>query len=150
MGTPYSKVFNAYFAKVKDDLYGSMDAEELQTELIQVMEAALPRFTYPKVDINNRDDAEEKFNVDLTNAEIQIIATLMNLIWVEAQINDVDLTRQAYGDHDFNKHGTQAFHLRALIDLKQNVETTVKRMLHTYGKVKDREPDFEGLAGGLR
>ena len=150
MGTPYSKVFNAYLSRVTDDLYGAMDVQELEIELIQVMEAALPRFPYPKTDIYDYDHETKQFNVDLSNAEIQIIASLMNLIWTEQKIHDIDLTRQIYGDNDFNKHGTQAFHLRALLDVKRELEIQVRRMMHTYGKVKNREPDFEGLAGGTR
>jgi len=150
MGTPYSQVFNAYLSKVTDDLYGAMDTQELNIELIQVMEAALPRFAYPRVDINNVNHEELKFNVDLTNAEVQIISTLMALVWTESKINDIDLARQVYGDNDFNKHGTQAFHLRALLESKQNLELQTRRMMQTYYKVVDREPDFTGLAGGQK
>lgn len=147
MGTPYSTIFDAYFTRVEDDLYGSMDSEELNQELIQILEAALPRFLYPKVDIEDRDNTEKTFNVELTNAEIQIIAMLMNLIWVETKLHDVEIVRQVYRDHDFQLT-SQASHLRGLITLKNDLELQVRRAMHNYSKVVNRRPDFDGLAGG--
>ena len=101
MGTPYSTIFDAYFTRVEDDLYGSMDSEELTQELIQILEAALPRFLYPKVNTEDRNNETKTFNVELTNAEIQILAILMNLVWVETKLSDVEVVRQVYRDHDF-------------------------------------------------
>jgi hypothetical protein len=146
MGTPYSTIFDAYFTKVKDDFYDTLDKIELEIELIQIMKAALPRFLYPKVDLEDRDDVTQVFNEDLTNAEVQIIATLMNQVWVEKQISDIEITRQVFKDHDFQLT-SQASHLRSLLVLQSTLESQVTRMMHNYSKVKNREPDFSGLAG---
>ncbi len=146
MGTPYSEVFDAYFAKVKDDFYQSLDAEELQLELMKIMEAALPRFLYPKVDLEARDNILSSFAVVLTNAEIQIIASLMNQIWVEQQVSDIEKTRQLFSDNDF-RLTSQASHLRALLTLQNSLKLQTREMMSDYYKVKDREPDFSGLAG---
>jgi len=147
MGTPYEVVFDAYFARVKDDLYTAMDAEELEEELIKILEAALPRFLYPKVDLNLRDNATTEFEETLTNEEVQILALLMNLVWAETKVSDIEVVRQLYRDHDFQLT-SQASHLRALITLKSDLELQARRMMHNYSKVVDREPDFDGLAGG--
>jgi hypothetical protein len=146
MGTPYTVIYDAYFARVKDDFYQSIDIIELEMELIKVMEAALPRFLYPKVDLDARDNTTQSFDETLTNAEIQIIASLMNQVWVEKQISDIEVTRQVYKDHDFNLT-SQASHLRSLLALQQTLESQVRKMMHNYTKVKDRQPNFTGLAG---
>jgi predicted component of type VI protein secretion system len=146
MGTPYSTIYDAYFAKVKDDFYQSMDKIELEIELIKIMEAALPRFLYPAIDLEARDNIKQEFDEVLTNAEIQIIATLMNQIWVEKQISDIEITRQVFRDHDFNLT-SQASHLRSLLALQQILESQIRKMMHNYTKVKNRQPDFSGLAG---
>lgn len=146
MGTPYTVIYDAYFARVKDDFYQSMDKQELEMELIKIMEAALPRFLYPKVDLDARDNSEQEFTEYLTNAEIQIVAILMNSIWVEKQISDIEVTRQVFRDHDFQLT-SQASHLRALIASLSTLKQLSREMMHNYTKVKDREPDFSGLAG---
>jgi len=146
MGTPYAVIYDAYFARVKDDFYQSIDKIELEMELIKIMEAALPRFLYPKVDLDLRDNITQEFQEDLTNAEIQIIAILMNSIWAEKQISDIEVTRQVFRDHDFQLT-SQASHLRGLIALQVTLKQISREMMHNYTKVKDREPDFSGLAG---
>lgn len=145
MGTPYSKVYNAYFLRVKDDIYQEMDSDELEIELQQILEAALPRFSYPKVNLEEQD--EEGFAANLTLTEVQIIATLMNLIWAETKISDIEVVRQVYRDHDFQMT-SQASHLRALMALRQDLEVTAKNMMHKYYMTDGREADLSGLAGG--
>jgi len=147
MGTPYSDVFDAYFAKVKEDLYLAMDAEELDMELIKILETALPRFLYPKIDLNDRDNDTQEFEEELTNEEIQIIATLMSMVWVESKLTDVEVTRQVFRDHDFQLT-SQASHLRALIALKSDLKASCRDLMHAYSKVVNRMPDFSRLAGG--
>ncbi len=146
MGTPYSEVFDAYFAKVRDDFYQNLDAEELKLELLKIMEAALPRFLYPKVDLDNRDNVSFSFAEVLTNAEIQIVASLMNQVWVEQQVSDIEKTRQLFSDNDF-RLTSQASHLRALLTLQNNLKLQTREMMSDYYKVNNREPDFSGLAG---
>ena len=147
MGTPYTTVFDAYFAKVKDDIYSIMDKEELEIELIKILEAALPRFLYPKIDLSLRDDEIMEFEEDLSNEEIQILASLMLLVWAESKLADIEVTRQVFRDHDFQLT-SQASHLRALIALKSDLKTSCRDLMHAYSKVKNRKPNFSGLAGG--
>ncbi len=144
MGTSYSTIYDAYFNKVTDDLYTAMDAEELEQELQKILEAALPRFLYPKKPL---DRDEEGFIEELNNDEIQIIATLMNLVWAESKLSDVEVTRQVFRDNDFQLT-SQASHLRALVVLKDNLKDLCRELMHSYSKVKDRRPDFSGLARG--
>ena len=148
MGTPYAVIYDAYFTKVKDDYYSSLDESEVKIEIIKIMEAALPRFLYPKIDLEVRDNSKEEFTETLSNAEVQIIATLMNQVWVEKQISDIEVTRQVFRDHDFYLT-SQASHLRALLALQSTLKQQAREMMHNYTKVKDREPDFSGLAGSV-
>ena len=146
MGTPYTDIFDAYLNKVKDDLYVNMDAQELNIELIQILNSALPRFLYPKIDLTDRTSTE--FVNVLTNEEIQIIATLMNLVWAENQLSDIEVTRQVFRDHDFQLT-SQASHLRALMGLKSDLKASCRDLMQAYYKVEGRKPNFAGLAGGF-
>lgn len=159
MGTPYVEIFDAYLSKINDDLYQNMDAEEMHMELLHVLQTALPRFAYPKVDLTDREISPEGdeigFTHTLSNTEIQIISTLMKAVWVENQIHNIYLLKQQFSDHDFQLAGTQAFHLRALLETQRMLNNQCIQMLHTYSKSKGRDPqlneaDFHGLAGGKR
>jgi hypothetical protein len=154
VGTPYTTIFDAYFAKVKEDIYLQMDKEELTLELMQILKAALPRFLYPRVDLTINEDEEQLmyehepgFYEDLTNEEIQIISSLMALVWVESKLTDIEVTRQVFRDHDFQLT-SQASHLRALIALKSDLKTSCRDLMHAYSKVQNRTPQFGSLAGG--
>jgi hypothetical protein len=145
MGTPYSQIYNAYFLRVKDDIYDKMEAEELELELQQLLEAALPRFYYCKVNLEDRD--LDGFTVVLTSMEIQIIAILMNIIWAESEISNIEVTRQVFRDHDFNLT-SQASHLRGLIAMRSELDKIVTELLQKYYMTTNREADLSGLAGG--
>ncbi len=147
MGTPYATIFDAYFAKVKENLYLQMDEEELTLELIKILEAALPRFLYPKVDLTLRDNDDEEFEEELSNEEIQIISSLMAMVWIESKLTDVEVTRQVFRDHDFQLT-SQASHLRALIALKSELKASCRDLMHAYSKVQNRTSQFGSLAGG--
>lgn len=147
MGTPYATVFDAFFSKVQDSLFLSMDKGEREIELTYLLNQAIPLFLYPKVDLDDRDDALEQFNVTLSSAEIQILSEIMKLRWLEQKINDENLLSQQFSDHDY-RLTSQAAHLRGLLTLKRETQSLVRQMQHNYVKVKDRSPDFSGLAGG--
>ncbi len=146
MGTPYSQIFHAFLSRVTDDFYGALEEEELEEELTRVLEAALPRFLYIKTDVSDRDNEELEFAEELTNEEIQIFAILMNLVWAEQKLSDIEVVRQLYQDHDF-KLTSQASHLRSLLALKSDLELQARRVMHNYSKVEDRKPNFMQLAG---
>ncbi len=146
MGTPYVEVYDTFLSGIKDPLYAIMDEDEREIEFLTLLDKSIPRFLYPKVDLDDRSSSTSTFNENLTFQEIQILAELMKREWVNQKINDVALIEQQYSDHDF-KLTSQAAHLRVLLTLKANIESDVKDMQHAYSKVKDRKPDFSGLAG---
>ncbi len=146
MGTPYSVVYNTFLSKIKDSMFLAMEEDEREIELLFLLNQSIPLFLYPKVDLDDKDDVIKEFAANLTNAEVQVLSEIMKLQWIEQRVNDEDLLRQQFSDHDF-KLTSQAAHLNSLIDLRKETEGKIKRMQNNYTKVSDREPDFSGLAG---
>lgn len=146
MGTPYSKVYDAFLSKINESFFQSLDEEDRELEFLAYLNQAIPLFFYPKVDLQDKDDTTQEFADSLTLAEIQILSEIMKLKWIEQQIADEELIKMQYSDHDYSLM-SQAAHLFRLITLKQEVELNIRRMQHAYTKVKDRKPDFSGLAG---
>jgi hypothetical protein len=71
----------------------------------------------------------------------------MKLKWIEQKINDEELIKIQFSDHDYSLM-SQAAHLFRLITNQREIELKLKKMQDRYSLVKDRKPDFSGLAGG--
>lgn len=147
MGTPYSIVYGTFLSKIRDSFYSDIDPEQKDIELLALLYQAIPEFKYPKVDLEDKDDTLQEFNVTLTNAEVQIISEAMKLKWIEQKINDEDLIKMQFSDHDYSL-SSQGTHLFRLITNQQGIELNLRRMQNRYSLVADRKPDFSGLAGG--
>lgn len=147
MGTPYQIVYDAFFSKIKEGFYSEIDTEEKDIELLALLNQAIPEFKYPKVDLEDRDEEKQEFKVTLTNAEVQIISEVLKLKWLEQKINDEELIKMQFSDHDYSLM-SQATHLLRLITNQKEIELNLKRMQNRYSLVADRKPDFSGLAGG--
>ena len=59
---------------------------------------------------------KSRFNVELTEEEINILALLMNQGWVQRQVTSIENTRMKYSGSDF-KMTSQANHLSKLLSL---------------------------------
>lgn len=135
--TPYSDVYKSFLGEVQDDFYASSDVAAIEADLTVLLNKAIPQFSYPKVNIRDKDDASQTFNVELDLDEIEILATGMVVAWARRQLNNIDSLRQSMTTKDFNTY-SQAPHINALIRVADNAEKRLKRMLIKYSvKRKD-------------
>jgi len=148
MATLYSVVFDAYLSQMTDPLYAELTPTQSEADMIKILNRAIERFEYPKISLE-RNDSTKTFIGTLGYSEIEIIARLMKLEWIERQLHDINTLRQKFSDRDF-KITSQAAHLEALIKLKDSTEKTFFRIQkkYSYRSQTSRTPDFSGLAGG--
>ena len=139
--TLFSTIYSAFFAKITDDMY--MELTEADTHKIvgDIFRSALPWFEFPRVDIYNYDEELEEYNIDLTNEEINIIATYMVVEWIGQQLASVELTRMKYSGSDF-KFTSQANHLAKLTTLRKEYE---RQGFHLQRLYKRRKKDKNGV-----
>jgi hypothetical protein len=145
MTTPFEKVFNSFLSKIEDNLYGNLDFD-IEADLTKILNSAIVQFDFPKVDIFDKDDDLQQFNVDLSLHEIEILANLMKLEWIKRQMNSVSLLKQMIGDKDF-RLTSQANHLKVLIDLKMETEKEINSLVTKYSYTNDRQSLYGGLSG---
>lgn len=148
--TPFSIIYDNFLSKITDDMY--MELTELDTFrlLEELLINALPKFEFPRVDLNLYEleefvdeetytgveavDAEGNpyecktllfrgghFNVFLTQEEINIISTYMIVEWLGQQLASVENTRMKYSGSDF-KFTSQANHMQKLLAIKKDYE----------------------------
>lgn len=84
------------------------------------------------------ENAQEKvlversvFNVELTSEEINILAILMMVAWVQRQVTSIENTRMKYSGPDF-KMTSQANHLQKLLTLLAECQRQSHHMQRLY------------------
>ena len=133
--TPFSAVYARFLAKITDDMYMELSADETQELLFELLESAIAWFEFPRVDLNNRSELE--FYCALSNEEINILATYMIVEWLGQQLATVELVRMKYSGSDF-KFTSQANHMHKLKDLQKEYE---RKGLHLQRLYKRRKAD---------
>lgn len=80
------------------------------------------------------------FNVELTHEEVNILATIMMIGWLQRQITSIENTRMKYSGSDF-KFTSQANHLDKLLKLLTEVQ---RQSHHAQRLYKRRKLDENG------
>lgn len=167
--TPFSDIFNSFLSKTTDDMYMELDDYDTQRLLGELLVSAIPSFEFPRVSLDYEVTATEKMNVDvqmtdengepyvetiekdvvkegffysqLSQEEINILATYMVVQWVGQQLASVENTRMKYSGSDF-KFTSQANHMQKLIQLKNDYQ---KEGFHLQRLYKRRRKDKNGI-----
>lgn len=144
MATPLQTIYDAFLAKVEaDDWMLTEENQELVKEdWRMILDAAIVQFRYPRISLDYEGD---KFNEDLGNDEIQVLANLMKLEWIRRCIATWDNIRQLYSDKDFS----QANFLDKLNKTGEQVHDECRLLLDRYGRAENYKPNklFKKLAG---
>lgn len=134
--TEYGVVFKSFLGKIRDDLYISTDVEMVENDLTILLNAAIPYFNYPKIDLRDKDDDLQIFNVNLTVDEVEILAMAMVVEWTEREIHNVDMLRQSMTTKDFNTY-SQSSHINALGRTADRMQKKLKNRLIKYSLRRD-------------
>lgn len=163
--TPFAVVYNKFLSKITDDLYVELTREDTYKDCETMLMSAIPAFEFPRFPVFDIDtnieyaDADGvvvskgRFNSNLTLEEINILADLVMIEWLQRQISSVENTRMKYSGSDF-KFTSQANHIDKLLKMLKEYKTLNRRNQRLY---KRRKVDEKGqvssnwsvLAGGV-
>lgn len=146
MATPYEKVFDSFLSKIDDDLYATLPSWDAEADFVKLLNSSIVNFTFPKVDIFDKNDTTLVFNVDLSIHEIEILANLMVLEWVKRQIRSINVVRQQLTSKDFGLT-SQANHLKVLLELKTDTDKEVDNLMTKYSYTNNRQSLYGSLIG---
>lgn len=158
MATPFLKVYDAFLARITADEWTL--EEELaivERDWQELLKMAIARFKYPRVSLEfeevsaaDIDDAAPQlkiyqFKEDLTNAEIQVLATYMKHEWIKRCVASWEHIGQLYTSKDFS----MANHLDKLNDMEARVALECEGAKDDYDKSRGHAPAdiFRKLAG---
>lgn len=117
--TSYEKIYDVFLGKILEDEWGDWSEEEIKSDLSSLMEAAIPWFKFPRVSLERNG---ESFLNDLSNEEIQIIATFMKCEWLNRVILTWENVKPLYDEKDFSQANLLDKFNKMLVQEKKNAK----------------------------
>ena len=138
--TPYQKIYDSFLTKMLEDEWINWEQHEVEEDLRNLLEGAIPWFKFPRKDLS-RDD--EGFTEDLDNEEIQILANYMKCEWLNRTILTWENVKPLYEERDFS----QANLLDKFNQLLQKEEKKAQKLESIYYRsIKHKPFDYSRLA----
>ena len=85
MPTPYEKLYENLLPKFKSYDIPLMTIDEVKDYLHDYLIPAISRFHVCRKDLNNRNDILDRFNVELSDMEIEILSNYMLLEYIDSE-----------------------------------------------------------------
>lgn len=152
MNTSFETIYKRFLSKITDDMYLEISERETHELLEQLLLNAIPYFEFPRIDVSEYDNELKEFDNELSNEEINILATYMIVGWIDQQLASVENTRMKYSGSDF-KFTSQANHLAKLLQMKKeyiqqgfHLQRLYKRRIKGKdGKIKPTLSEIMGM-----
>ena len=138
--TPYTRVYEAFLARILEDEWENWLVDEAMADWKQILDMAIPHFKFPRVSLEQTD---EGFCGELGTEEIQILANFMKVEWLNRCIMTWENVKPLYVERDFS----QANLLDKLNAMLKNEQANAEKMESIYYRSRKGRPfDFSKLA----
>ena len=138
--TPYTKVYEAFLARILEDEWENWLIDEAMADWEQILHMAIPHFKFPRVSLEEVDGG---FSGDLGVEEIQILANFMKVEWLNRCIMTWENVKPLYVERDFS----QANLLDKLNAMLKNEQANAEKKESIYYRSRKGKPfDFSKLA----
>ncbi len=136
-------VYDAFLAKMLEDEWLNWTDEENAEDWRALLDGAIPWFKFPRVSLEI-DENGNFVDENITNAEIQILATYMKCEWLNRTILTWENVKPLYVERDFS----QANLIDKLKNLLDREEYKALKLERVYYRSRKGSPfDFTQLAG---
>lgn len=98
--TSFNTIYTAFLSKQLSDEWDGWDNNYIEMDLFSLLLSAIPRFKFPRVSL---EYDENGFIDDLTNDEIQILATYMKCEWLNRTVLTWENVKPLYEERDFSQ-----------------------------------------------
>ena len=140
--TSIRKIYDAFLSKMLEDEWLNWTEEEVERDWRMLLDAAIPNFRFPRVDLNIDDSGN--FVGDLNNEEIQILATFMKCEWLNREILTWENIKPLYVERDFSQ-ANLIDKLQKLLDREESKARKLERIY--YRSIHYKPFDYTKLAG---
>ena len=104
--TNFQVVYDAFLSKLLEDEWALWDEEDMKEDWKSILKGAVPQFKFPRVSLEIEIDPqteEEVFSGNLSNEEVQILATYMKCEWLNRTILTWENVKPLYEERDFSQ-----------------------------------------------
>lgn len=141
--TSIQAVYDAFLTKMLEDEWLNWTDEENEQDWRSLLDGAIPWFKFPRVSLEI-DDNGYFVDSNITNVEIQILATYMKCEWLNREILTWENVKPLYVERDFS----QANLIDKLKSLLEREEYKALKLERIYYRSREGKPfDFRKLAG---
>ena len=103
MHTPYEKIYANLLSKFRSYEIPLMDTDEVKDYLHDYLVPAISKFHVCRKDLTDRNDILERFNVELSDIEIEIIGNYALLEYIDSTyVRTPTLLKASLSSTDFN------------------------------------------------
>ncbi len=105
MPTPYERIYENLLPKFRSYEIPIMTTEEVKDYLHDYLIPAISRFHVCRKDLNDRNDILERFNVELSDVELEILSNYMLLEYIDSTyVRTPTLLKVNLSSTDFNSY----------------------------------------------
>ncbi len=140
--TSVQVVYDAFLSKMLEDDWLNWTDEEIQEDWLSLLNGAIPYFKFPRVSLEIQDGYFVDDNI--TNAEIQILATYMKCEWLNRTILTWENVKPLYVERDFSQ-ANLLDKLKALLEREEYKALKLERIY--YRSIKGKPFEYSRLAG---
>ena len=147
MCTPYEKLYDNLLPKFRSYEIPLMTTEEVKDYLHDFLIPATSRFHVCRKDLKNRDDILQRFNVDLSDIEIEILSNYLLIEYMDSEyIRTPSLLKVQLPSSDFKVFSPANF-LEKLMAMHKTYVTENETLLSRYAWMGAKESGVKLGAG---
>ena len=150
MATSYEKIYENLLPKFRSYEIPLMSTEEVKDLLHDFLIPATSRFHVCRKDLKNRDDILQRFNVDLSDIEIEILSNYLLIEYMDSEyIRTPSLLKVQLPSSDFKVFSPANF-LDKLMAMHKTYVTENETLLSRYAWMGAKESGVKLGAGYKR
>lgn len=147
MATPYEKLYENLLPKFRSYEIPLMSTEEVKDYLHDFIIPAVSRFHVCRKDLNDRNDILQRFNVELSDIEIEILSNYLLIEYIDAEyIRTPSLLKVQLPSSDFKVFSPANF-LDKLMAMHKTYVTENETLLSRYAWMGAKELGIKLGAG---
>lgn len=147
MATSYEKLYENLLPKFRSYEIPLMSAEEVKDYLHDYLIPATSRFHVCRKDLNDRDDILQRFNIDLSDIEIEILSNYLLIEYIDSEyIRTPTLLKVQLPSNDFKVFSPANF-LDKLVAMHKTYVIENETLLSRYAWMGAKESGIKLGAG---
>lgn len=149
MSTSYEKLYENLLPKFRSYEIPLMSTEEVKDYLHDFLIPAISRFHVCRKDLNDRDDILQRFNVELSDIEVEILSNYLLIEYIDSEyIRTPTLLKVQLPSNDFKVFSPANF-LDKLVAMHKTYVTENETLLSRYAWMGAKESGVK-LGAGYR